>query len=226
MNKLIGISAGRKGKATESLIRAILAGTGTQYDLISLSGKLIQPCEACNGCVKTNRCIIKDDFQKVYESLQQADGFVFGAPTYWEHMNSKGQAFWERACFSGRHNALFPLKGKIAVAVGIGGYDSTGEHVLADLKRYFEDARINLLDSIVAQGEFACFNCGFGSTCPVGGFADLYPLGTPITPEITPSICNQLPNVADLPDSLRDIRGKAHGLGLLLAEKVIRRGKQ
>lgn len=225
MHKIIGISAGRKDKITESLIRAVLAGTGMQFDLISLSGKLIRPCEACNGCVKNNRCVIKDDFQKVLVDLRQADGFVFGAPTYWSHMNAKGQAFWERVCFSGRHNALFPLKGKIAVAVGIDGYEGTGVFVLADLKRYFEDARVDLLGSISAQGEFACFSCGFGSTCAVGGFAELYPLGTPITPDRTPSICNQLPNVANLPSAARDMRSKAHELGSLLAEKVIRQRK-
>jgi multimeric flavodoxin WrbA len=220
LKQVIGISAGRKGKATDTLVEAVLAGTGIQFNLISLSGKFIRPCEACNGCVKTNRCIIKDDFEIVYEKLQQADGFVFGAPTYWDHMNAKGQSFWERACFSGRHNALFPLKGKIAVAVGIDGYQGTGEYVIADLKRYFEDARIAILGSIAAQGEFACFSCGFGSTCPVGGFAELYPLGTPITPERTPSICNQLPHIDDLPAYARDIRSKAYDLGSLLAEKI------
>ncbi len=108
MKKVIGVSAGRKKKISETVIKAVLNGMkefpDIETELITLSGKVIRPCEACNGCVKSNRCILNDDFQAIMDKLTNADGIVFGAPTYWDRMNGKGQAFWERACFSGRHN--------------------------------------------------------------------------------------------------------------------------
>ena len=67
MTRIIGISAGRDGKVTESLVKAILEGSGQEYEFISLSGKLIRPCEAGTGRVKTNRSALEDDFQEVTE---------------------------------------------------------------------------------------------------------------------------------------------------------------
>ncbi len=204
MAEIIAISAGRKNKVTESLIRAILQATGKSYELISLSGLIIRPCEACKGCVKTNKCVLEDDLQPIIDKMHQAKAIVFGAPTYWDHMNAKGQAFWERVCFSSRHNALFPLAGKPGVIVAVDGIGD-GRYVIRDAGLFFEDARINLVDTIVAQGEYACFSCGYGNRCSVGGFVELFPLGTPITKEIIPTITNQHPEICNLEPSNRTL---------------------
>ena len=97
MARIVDISAGRDGRVKESLVEAILEGSSEEYELISLSGMLIRPCEACNGCVKDNRCVLEDDFQQVMEKCYPAEAIVFGAQNYWSHMNAKGQAFWERS---------------------------------------------------------------------------------------------------------------------------------
>lgn len=220
MVKIIGISAGRRRKVTESIVKAMLEGSGVDFELISLSGKTIRPCEACNGCVKTNKCVLKDDFQPIADKLYRADGLVFGAPTYWDHMNAKGQAFWERACFAGRHNALFPLQGKMGVIIGVDGYKGNGEFVIRDVQRFFDDARIYTVSHITAQGEFACFSCGYGNYCPVGGFVELFPSGTPITGEITPSISNQHPEDKELPIKERDITARAAEMGKVLVRAI------
>ncbi|ACB84310.1 flavodoxin family protein [Natranaerobius thermophilus] len=198
MKTILGISAGRKNKVTESVVEAVLTGAkeyssaDIDYELISLSGKLIRPCEACNGCVNTNKCILKDDFPWIMDKMIEADAIVFGAPTYWNHMNAKGQAFWERACFLSRHNAVFLLKDKPGGIVAIDG-KGTDNYVIRDLKEYYQDARIKYTGSVTAQGEYACFTCGYGSFCSVGGFAELYPLGTEITDDLKPSANNQHP---------------------------------
>lgn len=217
MDEIIGISAGRNNKVTESLIKAILEGSGKEYKFISLSGKLIRPCEACNGCVKNNRCIMKDDFQDIIEECYQAKAIVFGAPNYWGHMNAKGQAFWERACFSGRHNSVFPLEGKLGVIAAVAG-TGNGQPVIDDLEEYFEDARLHIVKEISVQGEYACFTCGYGNHCPVGGFVDMYPLGTAIKPEIVPSLTNQNPDNPDLPEEERNLLNSARKVGEVLSK--------
>ncbi len=220
MTEIIGISAGRDGKVTESLVRAILEGTGKEYEFVSLSGKLIRPCEACNECVKDNRCVLEDDFRQVVEKCYEARAIVFGAPNYWDHMNAKGHAFWERACFSGRHNSVFPLEGKLGVIAAVAG-TGNGQPVINDVEAYFEDARMHLVGEISVQGEYACFSCGHGNHCPVGGFVDMYPLGTTIQPEIVPSLANQHPNNPDLPEEERNRLGDARKLGEILG-RVLR----
>ena len=224
MTEIIGISAGRDGKVTESLVKAILEGTGKEHEFISLSGKLIRPCEACNECVKDNRCVLEDDFQQVIEKCYEARAIVFGAPNYWDHMNAKGHAFWERACFSGRHNSVFPLEGKLGVIAAVAG-TGNGQPVINDVEAYIEDARMHLVGEISVQGEYACFSCGYGNHCPVGGFVDMYPLGTDVQPEIVPSLANQHPNNLELPEEERNRLGDARKMGETLG-RVLRIGKK
>jgi multimeric flavodoxin WrbA len=217
MVEIIGISAGREQKVTESLIKTILEGTGKATEFFSLSGKLIRPCEACNGCVKYNRCVLEDGFQEILEKCYQAEAIVFGAPNYWNHMNAKGQAFWERVCFSGRHNSVFPLQGKLGV---IGAVSGTGEGkpVIRDIETYFNDARMRIVEEVSIQGEYACFTCGHGNHCPVGGFVDMYPLGTTIKSDIIPSLTNQHPDKPDLPQEKRDQLAHARKIGEVLGK--------
>jgi hypothetical protein len=219
MTEIIGISAGRESKVTESLIKAILEGTGKINEFISLSGKLIRPCEACNGCVKNNRCVLEDDFQKIIEKCYRAEAIVFGAPNYWNHMNAKGIAFWERVCFSGRHNSVFPLEGKMGAIAAVAG-TGNGKPVINDIKTYFNDARIHIVEEISVQGEYACFTCGHGNHCPVGGFVDMYPLGTTIKPEIVPSLTNQNPDKPDLPREERNRLNHARKMGKILSKVI------
>jgi len=217
---ILGISAGRKNRVTESTVGAVLDGAGGDTEFVSLAGKLIRPCEACNGCVDDNTCVLDDDFTAIEELVHECGGLVFGAPTYWATMNSKGQAFWERLSFSTRHNALFPFSGTPAAMAAVDGKDGTGEYVLADLKRYFADAGLETVGTIAVQGEYACFTCGYGSECAVGGLAGLYPLGTGITDEIIPSLDNQKPHLEDDRRGPTSARGEAHGLGGLLRQEV------
>jgi multimeric flavodoxin WrbA len=131
-------------------------------------------------------------------------------------MNAKGQAFWERACFSGRHNSVFPLEGKLGVIAAVAGTDH-GTPVINDLKMYFDDARMHIVGEISVQGEYACFTCGYGNHCPVGGFVEMYPLGTTVRPELLPSLTNQHPNNPDLPEEKRNRLNDARKMGETLS---------
>jgi multimeric flavodoxin WrbA len=225
MARIIGISAGRDGKVTESLVKAILEGSDEEYEFVSLAKKLIRPCEGGTGCIKDNHCVLEDDFQQIIEKCHEAEAIVFGAPNYWDHMNAKGQAFWERACFSGRHNSVFPLEGKFGVIAAVAGTDY-GKPVVDDLKMFFDDARMHLVGEISVQGEYACFTCGYGNHCPVGGFVEMYPLATPVRPEIVPSLTNQHPNDPDLPEEKRNRLNDARNMGKTLSRVLDIRKKK
>ena len=80
---------------------------------------------------------------------------------------------------------------------------------------------MHLVGEISAQGEYACFTCGYGNHCPVGGFVDMYPLGTTVRPKIVPSLTNQHPDNPDLPDEERNRLDAARKLGETLG-KVLR----
>jgi multimeric flavodoxin WrbA len=56
---------------------------GTQVEKVSLHGLNITPCDACDSCVETGVCVIKDDMQPLYPLLLAADALVLSSPIYW-----------------------------------------------------------------------------------------------------------------------------------------------
>jgi hypothetical protein len=75
---------------------------------------------------------------------------------------------------------------------------------------------MHVVGEISVQGEYACFTCGYGNHCPVGGFVDMYPLGTKAKPELVPSLTNQHPDNPDLPEEERNRLNDARELGKIL----------
>lgn len=174
-DKWIGISAGRDEKVTEKVVKSILKASGEDNDFYSLSSFEILSCDGCNGCVESHQCVKDDKLNQIAEAMQQADRIVFGAPEYWGGMNAKGRAFWERICFSSRHNEYFPLAGKPAVLIGVSG-DGNSAGVIEDGTEFMQDARLEIIEKIEIKGEYACFDCGYGHLCQVGGLKNFYDL--------------------------------------------------
>ena len=56
----------------------------------------INPCNGCLGCVKSGKCSLADDMQKIYASLKDADGLVLGAPIYMGQMSAQAKIFTDR----------------------------------------------------------------------------------------------------------------------------------
>ena len=98
--KIIGfVGSPRKEGNTAFTINKILEGakekgaeTQTWY-----SGDLdIKPCKGCLGCVQGNGCVIKDDMQKLYVSLKEADALILGTPLYMGQMSAQAKIFTDR----------------------------------------------------------------------------------------------------------------------------------
>jgi multimeric flavodoxin WrbA len=97
---VIGISGSpRKQGNTEILLGEALSSAqdmGANTELISLSGLDIRPCDACQSCVKTNVCHIKDDMQPIYEKMIAADGIILGTPVYTWFMTGQMKTMLDR----------------------------------------------------------------------------------------------------------------------------------
>ena len=82
--KILGIvGSPRKGGNTEQLTRIALEEVqkeGIEVELISLAGKKIEPCTGCGGCRSTGECVIKDDFEAIYDKMVAAEGFILTSP--------------------------------------------------------------------------------------------------------------------------------------------------
>ena len=93
----------RKGN-TSLLLRKAVEGAraaGGQVEEIVLRDLRMSPCLEIYGCKHTGRCVIKDDFQSVYDRLSQCQGLILASPiffytvsTHTKMLMDRCQSFW------------------------------------------------------------------------------------------------------------------------------------
>lgn len=97
--KVLAINGSGRGKGnTKTLLEAFGSGLpeSVDYEIIDLKSLNFGGCIGCEGCAKTNKCVVKDDMQMLYEKIEEADGMVLGSPTYYYNITAKMKAFVER----------------------------------------------------------------------------------------------------------------------------------
>jgi len=100
MLKAIGIAGSprRKGNSTallEAALRgAAAAGAGTE--IVHLNDLTFRGCQACLGCARENRCVVKDDLSSVLEALRAAEVWVFATPIYYDGVSGQLKSFFDR----------------------------------------------------------------------------------------------------------------------------------
>jgi multimeric flavodoxin WrbA len=100
--KVVGIvGSPRIGGNTETLTRIALDEVqkeGLETELISLAGKRIEPCDACQSCLTTGKCHIEDDFESILTKMKEAEGIILATPVYFgaatPHMTSLISRFY------------------------------------------------------------------------------------------------------------------------------------
>lgn len=94
--KIVGISGSPRERNTVYMLKTVLDTTGFDYDLILLKDKNIKPCNACGGCYRSHKCIVKDDMQEIYNKILNADILVLGSPTYFDNVSAIMKSFMDR----------------------------------------------------------------------------------------------------------------------------------
>lgn len=128
--KVVAFSgSARKDGNTAILVRRVLAvleKEGIETEFIQLAGEQIHGCSACGLCgkMKNKKCKIETDNVNSYiAKMVEADGLIFGSPTYFSMMSPELKALLDRAFFVARGNDdMFKRKvGAAVVAVRMAG---------------------------------------------------------------------------------------------------------
>ena len=70
---------------------------GGKVQLFSLNKLNYKGCQACMACkTKLDKCILKDDLEKVLESVKHCDVLVIASPVYYGDVTSQVKAFIDR----------------------------------------------------------------------------------------------------------------------------------
>lgn len=86
--KIIAVSGSPRNKATQYVAQKALDSIKEKYpemetQLISLKGKKVEPCNACDYCKrKKDWCIMKDEGNSLIQDIVTADGLLLVSPVY------------------------------------------------------------------------------------------------------------------------------------------------
>jgi multimeric flavodoxin WrbA len=98
--RVLGIAGSpRRGGNSDLLLERALAGAaeaGAKVERIVVARLRIAPCLACDGCWKSGRCVVADDFQPAYEKLIAAERVILATPIYFMAVSAQIKAFIDR----------------------------------------------------------------------------------------------------------------------------------
>ena len=100
VKKLLAIygSPRRKGNTTVLLDHAVQGAVeaGAEVEKIVLRDLKMSPCLEIYGCKATGRCVIQDDFQKVYDQLLLCQGLMLASPIFFYTVSASTKIFMDR----------------------------------------------------------------------------------------------------------------------------------
>ncbi len=69
---------------------------GHSTELINLYDYHIEYCIGCWACARTGRCVLKDDFEAIFEKVSGADVIIIGSPCYWGGVTAIMKNYFDR----------------------------------------------------------------------------------------------------------------------------------
>ncbi len=98
-----------------------------QIEFVTLANKEVAMCQNCQWCIENKApCKIKDDAQDIFDKIVEADGIIFGAPTWGLTVSPPLTILWSRV----RYYAIFTqlMKNKVTGYLTVGffglGFDA------------------------------------------------------------------------------------------------------
>ena len=138
-NVLIISTSLRGGSNSELLAKECAKGAeeaGNRVELLSLKGKKIQYCIGCLSCIKTGKCVQKDDAPEIMEKLRRADVLVFATPIYYYEMSGQMKTLLDR--MNPLYSSDYAFREVYMIATAADGGDSTFEKAYNGLQGWVD----------------------------------------------------------------------------------------
>ena len=138
-NVLIISTSLRGGSNSELLAKECARGAeeaGNRVELLSLRGKKIQYCIGCLSCIKTGKCVQKDDAPEIMEKLRRADVLVFATPIYYYEMCGQMKTLLDR--MNPLYSSDYAFREVYMIATAADGGDTTFEKAYNGLQGWVD----------------------------------------------------------------------------------------
>jgi multimeric flavodoxin WrbA len=158
MKKILGIMGSpRRNGNTHILLSRILEGAeseGGRGEILFLDDLTIQECDGCHTCWEGKECCKDDDMNRIYPTIIESDGIVFGTPVYWYGPTALMKGFIDRFVYFNCPENREKIKGKpVALAIP---FEENDPQTAALLVSFFEKSlgylEMNLVGTILVPG--------------------------------------------------------------------------
>lgn len=132
----------------------ILNSKGILVDHICMNKKDVKKCMACGKrgwgiCYKEHKCALKDDFNEIYDGMNNYDGYIFITPVYFWEMSESAKTFFDRLKRCDAFNKASKLKGKKFISIACAGGSGSGtENTLNAFDAFNHFMEMNMIGRI------------------------------------------------------------------------------
>jgi len=109
----------------------------------------IHPCKSCLSCAKKDKCVVRDDFQKIADKMLKSDLIILGSPVYFSDVSASLKAFIDRT-FSLWHKKM--LKGKKVILIATCAESGTG-HTIDTMRHFAREHEMDIIGTIEGISE-------------------------------------------------------------------------
>ena len=121
--RVVGVSGSpRTGGNTDIMLSEALAAAkeeGAEVSLIRISDYRLEPCSACRVCFSSKKCIIDDDYEKIYLEMRRADGIILGSPSYFQGVTAQMKIFIDRIGYLALARERKDFAGKVGGVIAV-----------------------------------------------------------------------------------------------------------
>ncbi|NVM34990.1 MAG: flavodoxin family protein [Candidatus Lokiarchaeota archaeon] len=146
------VGSPRQGGNTDILVDQVLTGAeemGASIEKVILNKLNINPCQACNSCYKTGKCMHNDDMEELLEKMEDSALWVLGTPVYWWGPTAQFKAFLDR-WYCPKHETF---KGKhVILVIPLEGSSINARHTIGILTDVCNYLGIELDETVLAPG--------------------------------------------------------------------------
>lgn len=185
--KVLGVSGSPiKNSNTDRALKIVLEATSMKSEFIKLSDYNLGPCDACLGCIKTNRCIKKDDGVMLAEKTYKADAVIIAGFTPYYSLDSRTKAYMERLYpLRHRHGLMAGKPGGAiitsAIPHGQEGRPPAAEIGIQAIKDFMMEEGMKFIGGVSLVGNVPCVRCGQDGQCQMSALKMVH--GQDATPE-------------------------------------------
>ncbi len=89
----------RREGNSELLLRSFAEGMeseGWEIETLRLNDLNIRPCQACDHCAPTGKCVVQDDMQKLYPKIRDCSALLLATPIFFGSLSAQLKIFIDR----------------------------------------------------------------------------------------------------------------------------------